>query len=64
MSNTRIRMTKRQAEAEFKEHVLPHVTHDDHIARWEAWNFYVDGLCRSGWVTPSQQSRWHAPRFI
>jgi len=63
------RMNKRQVDASFKEHSLPHIDQVcrersgtiDRIARWEAWNNYTDGLCKDGLITDWQYHNWANP---
>ena len=54
------RMNKRQIDANFKEHFLPHLP-DDRIAQWEAWNNYTDSLCKDGMITDWQYHNWANP---
>ena len=61
-------MTKKEAEKEFLEDVLPLVKdlyEKDHIpdypARSEAWNNFIDYLNKEGRVTDKQASSWVCP---
>ena len=63
------RMTKREAEREFKEHILPFVRESyeqdgraDWVARREAWNNWTDSLCKDGQITSHQYNTWLHPR--
>lgn len=66
-------MTKEEALAEFKR-LYPHETflrdfgYDgrcrmelDDFARREAWNDYIDTLCKEGRITRHQYETWHNP---
>lgn len=58
-------MTKRDAVAEFKSDVLPHVIarygKDDRVAICEAWNDWTDSLCKDRRITARQYSTWTHP---
>lgn len=61
-------MTKKEAEREFKEEVLPQVRERyeqdgrrDIPARSEAWNGWTDGLCKNGRITEHQYETWIHP---
>ncbi len=56
--------TEAEAEADFREHILPHVPADDKPAKRMAWNDYVDQLQRAGQITEGQAGTWDQPRFI
>ena len=56
-----MRMTKKQALAEFREHYLPHIPKWDAIAKREAWNNYTDALCKDRLITSKQYETWTNP---
>jgi hypothetical protein len=63
-------MTKSEAEAEFKEYVMPGLRTryeqdgvPDKPARREAWNDFIDGLIRDGRL-PSNAGNWSHPRGL
>jgi len=33
----------------------------DYCKMFEAWEFFVDGLCKDGQITQKQQATWLAP---
>lgn len=33
----------------------------DYLTAWEAWNSYVDGLCKDGIITQKQRDNWDCP---
>lgn len=59
------RMTKAQALAEFRAHILPSVIarygRSDRVAICEAWNNYTDALCKDGRIREYQYSTWSNP---
>ena len=64
-------MTKREAEQEFRNTVLPLVVEHyeadgirDKPARSEAWNDWTDGLCKDGQITEWQYENWQHPRWL
>lgn len=58
-------MTRKEAIAEFKAEILPHVLAkygpNDKPARAEAWNDWTDTLCKEGRITLEQYETWSAP---
>lgn len=61
-------MTKQQAVADFKEHVIPNIRElyeqdgvPDYVARSEEWNNFTDALCQSGDITDKQYETWAHP---
>jgi hypothetical protein len=63
-------MTKTEALAYFKEHILPEVDKQyppdkrgrpDGPARREAWSNYTDSLQREGQITQKQCDTWIGP---
>lgn len=63
----RPRLKKADVVAMFTENVLPGVQaretpgRVDRIARWEAWSFYTDALCKAGYITDHQYRTWVSP---
>lgn len=62
------KLTKLEAVARFKAHVLPSIKHSyecdgkpDYIARSEAWSNFTDQLCKSGYISDRQYMTWHSP---
>lgn len=63
-------MTKKEAEAEFRAYVLPHVqaTYErdgqpDWPARSEAWNDFTDALQKERRITMRQYETWAHPKI-
>lgn len=63
------RLTKKQAEREFIEEILPHVKaayeqdgRPDYVARSEEWNNWTDSLCKDRRITLRQYETWTHPR--
>ena len=63
-----MRMSKKDAEVDFKENVRPYIISeygtDDVTAMREAWNNYTDMLCKDGQISNHQYETWDHPRFI
>lgn len=64
-------ITKKQAVAEFRETVMPHIRQryerdgtPDYPARCEAWSEYTDALRRDRRISGYQFATWAAPRFV
>jgi hypothetical protein len=57
-------MTKREAERQFREDILPRLSSNDKPARRQAWNDYVDSLQKNGQITERQAFDWDQPDFI
>jgi hypothetical protein len=64
-------MTKKQAEQQFKNEVLPaikrHYESDgiiDKPARRTAWNDFTDMLCKDGQITDHQYNNWSHPAML
>jgi|TARA_R100000482_G_scaffold64601_1_gene23945 hypothetical protein len=53
-------MNKQQAIEEFRECVGRSYDHDP-IMKREAWNAFIDSLCRDGLLTERQRSTWSCP---
>jgi hypothetical protein len=53
-------MNKQQAIEEFRECVGCSYDHDA-IAKREAWNAFIDTLCRDGLLTERQLATWSCP---
>lgn len=53
-------MTKREAVAEFRAEILPHLP-PDRVAIRTAWNDYTDALCKARRITPRQYNTWEGP---
>ena len=56
-------MTKKQAEASFKELMGESLNSTDKIAIRTEWGFYIDSLCKDGQITHKQYNNWTLPRF-
>lgn len=63
-----MRLTKKQALQQFREHVLPSIRAAyeqdgkvDAVARREAWNNYTDALCKDRQITAKQYESWDNP---
>ena len=66
----RVKLTKREAELEFREVVMP-MLHDrargyglkraDPTMIRCAWNDWTDGLCKQGRITTKQYASWSNP---
>lgn len=58
-------MTKTEAVAQFREHILPLVRKNfgknDHTAMRIAWNDYTDNLCKERKITSQQYDSWSNP---
>lgn len=58
-------MTKKEAVAEFKADILPHVIKqygkNDKPAIEQAWNDWTDALCKNGRITQHQYDTWVHP---
>lgn len=61
-------MTKAQALADFKEHILPGIKtieakngRVDHCMRAEAWSNYTDSLCTDKIISSKQNYKWTNP---
>lgn len=62
-----MRMTKKQAERQFKEEVLPIVKAQekngkDAAMRNQEWGYFIDSLCRDGLITQDQYHNWDSPK--
>lgn len=55
-------ITKKQAVANFRSDLLPHLNESDRPAVRMAWNDYVDGLVKSGQARPGTD--WVQPDFV
>lgn len=63
-----MRTTKKQAEQDFKNNILPSVINrfeqdgkKDKPARREAWNNFTDMLCKDGRISDNQYNNWTQP---
>jgi len=64
----RVKMTKKEALAEWRAHYLPDVREvyeqdgvPDYPARCESWGEFTDALCKRGTITLKQYDTWTAP---
>lgn len=59
-------MTRKEALAEWRDHVLPHVTYEhglaDAAARRESWIKFIDQLSRNDRITERQAQSWSHPQ--
>jgi hypothetical protein len=62
-------ITKREAERQYRDHVLPEVKKQyetsgriDKPARAEAWNNFTDSLCKDRQITMKQYETWGHPK--
>ena len=61
-------MTKLQAVEIFKNEILPDIkrveeeyTNKDVPLRNVEWGYFIDMLCKEGYITESQYNRWSTP---
>ena len=57
-------MTFDQACLTFRDHIMPHLEYKDHVARCEAWNNWVDSLCKDGQISDWQYMNWTYPEWL
>ena len=57
-------MTKADAVSDFRDNYLPMLRVSDRPALRQAWNDYVDGLHRAGYITSKQAETWDQPAFV
>ena len=43
---------------------MPHLEYKDHIARCEAWNNWVDSLCKGREISDWQSMNWGHPEWL
>lgn len=64
-------LTKKQAEQDFKENILPHIKNietengngKDSIMRSEEWANYTDSLCKDGQISSYNYENWSTPQI-
>jgi len=61
------KMTKKKAEQQFKEEILPIVKAQekngkDAMLRNQEWSYFIDSLCRDGLITQDQFHNWDSPK--
>ena len=61
-------MTKSRAVEIFKNEILPQIkeyekdyTTKDSCMRSLEWSYFIDMLCKEGYITESQYNRWSTP---
>ena len=66
--NRRVKLTKREAEARFREEIMPGIRDayeqdgiPDYPGRSEAWNDWTDALCKDREITSHQYDTWTHP---
>jgi hypothetical protein len=57
-------MTFDQAYLTFRDHIMPHLEYKDHTARCEAWNNWVDSLCKGREISDWQCMNWGHPDYL
>lgn len=53
--------TKKDVLKYFNEYIKPTIPSDDKPALREAWNNYIDMLCKDGDITEKQYNNWSNP---
>lgn len=55
-------MTYKDAVREFKrQNIDLYINQVDYWRAWEAWDAYIDGLCKDGQITEKQWGTWLTP---